>query len=289
MKIGPCINLNCRWKFDLPHQSVWGALLFALLITPVYGGAPSLPPDSTSAEIGISVLRFNYAEYGDGGTLMDQELGTVPGLSFRFTHRRSGLETEGVASYHYGSVNYTGQSTLGAPAATTTNESIGDVALRLGYWLDTAYPVMPYAGIGYHGWDRNILPVGNVSGLLESYRWAYMWLGAKLLAYQQDTSSLAFDLGWIRPITPLMDVDYYNARVYPSGGNGLRLLMTSHWALDNNTALILEPYIEYWSLGRSPNVATSQGCSPNPPPCIIHEPESDTRNFGLNMRLGVAF
>ncbi len=153
------------------------------------------------------MMRFNYAEYKDDGiTTWNRERGVIPGLSFRFAQRRNAWEWEGTANYHYGRVDYTGQTNTGAPHSTFTNEEVFDVALRLGRWYEGSYPIMPYAGLGYRIWDRDILPTGSVSGLFESYRWNYAWLGAKIVAYQQGASKLMLDIGWIRPIDPVMDI-----------------------------------------------------------------------------------
>lgn len=252
--------------------------------------AEALLPNVTTVEIGVSALRFNYAEFDDAGVILDKEQGSIPGLSFRFTQKLSDWEAEGVASYHYGRVSYTGQDTYGVPVDTSTDEEVGDFALRLGRWFDDgSYPVMPYAGLGYHRWDRTILPVSNVSGLFESYRWKYTWLGVKIIAYQQGASNLMLDVGWIKPFNPAMSADVYNVNLNLGNSDGLRLMLTSHVALDENTTLSLEPYFEYWRLGRSPNVTAYQGCALHATPCIIYEPTSETKNFGVNLRLGRAF
>lgn len=235
------------------------------------------------------MLRFNYAEYNPAGNVLDKEQGVMPGLSFRFAQRRyawgGAWEWEGLAGYHHGRVDYTGQTQSGVPYNTNTDEEISDFALRMGRWFEGSYPVMPYAGLGYRRWDRDILPAG-LGGLFESYRWKYAWLGAKILAYQQETSNLTLDIGWIKPIDPEMLVDFrgaYNAtpRLKLGSRAGLRLMLTSHLTIRENTTLIMEPYYEYWQLGRSPLITTG-GIS-------VLEPASKTRNFGFNLRIGRAF
>jgi hypothetical protein len=62
-------------------------------------------------------------------------------------------------------------------------------------------------------------------------------------------------------------------------------VLTSSMALSTNTRLTLEPYYEYWKLGRSPSVSTS-----TPTGILsVYEPASRTSNFGLNLRFGRMF
>ncbi len=253
--------------------------------------AEASQPGAFTAEFGVSAQRFYYTEYSDAGTTLDRELGGIPGLSFRFGQRLTDWEWESSASYHYGRVAYTGQTQAGVPYNTQTDEGVGDVALRLGRWFGERYPIMPYAGLGYRRWDRNIQP-GAAGGLFESYRWGYAWLGAKVIAYQRDTSNLVVDIGWIKPIDPAIYVDFRGAyNIAPSlnlaSQDGLRLMLTSHTALPGNITLILEPYFEYWQLGRSPNVTYRDSVTNRN--ITVYEPASKTKNLGVNLRLGKMF
>jgi hypothetical protein len=269
-------------KFNLSNKgaSLTGALFFAVVFMPTECAADDRQSGTYTAEIGVSTLSFNYAELNDAGATLDKELGSIPGLSFRLAQRQSDWETDLLASYHYGRVDYIGQTQSGVPYNTRTDEKVGDFALRLGRWFEGSYPVMPYAGFGYRRWDRDILGGG---GYFESYYWKYVWLGAKFVAYQRAATNLMLDIGWVRPLDPVLDVygAFNNPTLSPGSRSGLRLMLTSRLMLVENTALILEPYYEYWQLGRSPSV--SSGGS------TIYEPESKTRNFGMNMRLGMMF
>jgi len=224
------------------------------------------------------MMRFDYAEFKGDGSTWDKELGGLPGLSFRVAQRLSAWEWEGTASYHNGQADYNGQTQAGAPYSTRTDEEVGDFAFRLGRRLEGRYSVMPYAGFGYHLWNRDILGSG---GYFESYHWKYAWLGAKFMAYQQGATNFMLDIGWIKPLDPVLRVAAYNASLNPESRDGLRLMLTSHLALSENTMLILEPYFEYWQLGRSPAVTTGGN--------TVYEPASKTKNIGFNLRLGRMF
>lgn len=260
---------------------------FPLLIASDAWGAE---PAAVKAEIGISALRFDYRESDDAGRVLDKELGTIPGLSVKVGQRFPAWEWESAGSYHRGQVPYNGQTDLGSPYSTRTDEYIGDISLRLGRWFDGRYPTMPYAGIGYRRWDRDILP-GSLNGLFESYRWSYLWLGLKQsLAPQQSSSQLFLDAGLLKPINPEIHIDFkgtypVSPTVYPQSNLGLRLMLTSSIALSKDMRMTMEPYYEYWKLGRSPSVSTpvSTGI------LTVHEPASRTSNFGLNLRFGWLF
>lgn len=245
-----------------------------------------MQPAVSTAELGFSSMRFKYDEFDDAGSILDTEQGFIPGLSLRFAQRilagGGDWEWEGRASYHYGRVGYEGQTNLGDPYSTLTDEEVGDLALRMGRWFDEPRTLMLYAGLGYRRWDRDILPA-SLGGLFESYRWKYVWLGTKITAYQQGASNLTLDIGWIKPVDPVLHVDFRGAysvspRLNPGSRDGLRLMLTSRSALPENATLILEPYFEYWKLGRSPSLTTGG--------ITVHEPASRTSNFGFNLRIG---
>jgi hypothetical protein len=251
-----------------------GALFSILLLAPLAANAQGTV---SPLEIGggISALRFDYREF-DKGRIINRELGGIPGLSLRLGQRRNDWEWEAAGIYHYGRVNYTGEDNHGVPLSTTTNESIGDTALRFGYWLDNNDTFMPYAGLGYHYWGRDIHSIGTVSGLYEVYRWPYFWLGGKLLAYERNGSRVMLDFGLVRPLHTTLDVYVYSThtRLAPVGKNGFRLSLISDIPLTTSLRMTLTPYAENWEFGRSPSTANG-----------IYEPISSTRNGGLDLKL----
>jgi hypothetical protein len=263
--------------------SCFGALFFVgLLVVPAENMAASMEPVSLKTEIGFSAMRFKYEEFNDTGGILDKEQGGIPGLTLRLGLRHSDWEWETSGSYYQGQIPYAGQTNFGVPYNTRTDEKIGDISLRLGHWFGESHPSMPFIGIGYRRWDRSILP-GTLGGLFESYRWKYLWTGSKFLAYQDSASNFILDVGLLRPLHPEMRVDFrgsYNVEpvVNPAGKLGVRMLLTSNLALSKSTGLAIEPYYEYWELGRSPTVTAGA--------VTVYEPASQTHNIGINLRLG---
>ena len=54
-----------------------GALFFVLLFSSKESAAEALQPAALTAEIGVSAMRFHYAEFQDDGTILDRELGNI--------------------------------------------------------------------------------------------------------------------------------------------------------------------------------------------------------------------
>lgn len=276
---------NLNLFFFTKGAGLSGALLLVAAALPLKSAAEPDAPGAIAAGIGISAMRFDYREYDEAGAILDREQKGIPGISFRIGQQLTGWEWESIASYHQGRVNYTGQTNTGAPYNTFTDETIGDVAVRLGRCFDGTHPWVLFGGLGYRRWDRDILP-GTIGGLFESYRWPYLWLGAKVTAFQEERSRLMFDIGLLRPLSPELRVDFegaYNVSpvVYPESKFGLRMMLNSRIALSEKAFLDMEPYLDYWNLGQSPIVVAGR--------IAVHEPASRTRNLGINVRLGRAF
>lgn len=276
-------NLNRR---SAPKSaSLIGALFLLIAALPLESAAEPAAPDAIVAEIGASAMLFNYHEYDDAGSILDKERGGIPGMSVKLGQRLAAWQWESIASYHHGRADYMGQTSTGVPYNTRTDETIEDIALRLGCCFDGNRLWILYGGLGYRRWDRDILP-GTIGGMFESYRWPYIWLGTRITPLQDDQSTLVLDVGLLKPLSPELRVDFkgaYNASpvVHPESKIGLRMMLTSKISLSENTFLMLEPYYECWKLGRSA-IVTTGGIS-------VHEPASNTSNFGLNFRVARMF
>lgn len=260
-----------------------GALFFVVCM--VCGRISVAAEQAGTIEVGMAALRFNYSEFSDAGSHLDTEMGGILGGTLKASVKRHHWEIETKWSYHQGQVAYTGQSNFGTPYNTHTDEKIGDMAMRVGGWLDTRYPVMPFVGIGYRRWDRDILPA-TLGGLFESYQWKYAWLGTKVALPPSGTAQHMLDVGVLKPVHPEMSIDFkgaYNAspRVYPESQLGIRVLITSNMRLTRAVYFVVEPYYEYWKLGRS-SVVTQNGVS-------VYEPKSETKNVGFNVCIGKNF
>ena len=264
----------------------FGALFFVLvtIALPIQAIASSQETADLKVEVGISTMRFKYEEFTDTGRVWDKEQGSLPGMSLRLGQRIAEWEWEGSASSFYGQVLYTGETNYHQPFDTRTDETIIDLSLRLGHWFGEQYPFMPYAGVGYRRWDRDIyggsIGTTQVSGLFESYRWQYAWVGSKFITFQDNVSQFLLDVGLLKPLRPELHMNSGSTILHLGSNTGLRTMLSWDVKLkgdDRNDHLVIEPWYEYWNMGRSPIVFTSSG--------PIYEPDSKTHNYGVNLRL----
>ena len=58
-----------------------------LVFYAIGSAAETLQPTAFTAEIGVSAMRFDYAELKNDGSYYDKELGVIPGLSLKFSQR----------------------------------------------------------------------------------------------------------------------------------------------------------------------------------------------------------
>ncbi len=155
------------------------ACLFGVMgaLAPLAAIAGPLPYPIQRAESGFSVgtgyLNQDYTETA-GGTILDQETGAVPVLSLAASSLSSnpqgGTYWRVEGRYARGDTNYNGHYLNGAPAQTTTANTIVDINGRVGfgYGLYQRMALIPYFSIGIHRWQRNV-GNGQGAGGIEDY------------------------------------------------------------------------------------------------------------------------
>ena len=129
------------------------------------------PAKEDVINIGMSLLRFDYAEYLDG-QFLDGETGLLPGFYTSYATDigdQSYLRFAG--TYRFGEVDYDGETQgAGIPIQSTSDADIVDIHFVYGRWLNkqatTAFPYGLYGGLGYRYWRRNINPTTTPPGSL---------------------------------------------------------------------------------------------------------------------------
>jgi hypothetical protein len=284
------------------HLITIPALLVACCaFVPAANGAPA---GQWEGKLGISALDFGYKEFDDRGALLDREDGAVPGIVAGLTRELDSTAIGGDLSYHSGDVAYDGQTNLGAPHKTRTDEKFVDARLHVGHWLPTQNGLRSklYGGIGYHRWKRDIRATSTVSGISETYDWWYGFLGINGSWRASPRSSFGADLKLTHTIDPKITVDFADSFVgQASNGSGTGLddvrldlggkfgfILSLAWRYDlsRGRGLLVEPYYERWDLGRSETVPLTQG---GIVVGRVFEPKSETRNLGLNLSLVQSF
>lgn len=242
--------------------------------------------------IGVDAMYFDYREFDEQDILLNKEEGLLPGLVVS-----AGLDWQnwyGEVNYQYnwGTVDYTGQTTLGTPITTDTEEDIVDINIIVGRYFGkaTSYRSAIYAGLGYYYWERDILPVGMVNGLFETYEWSYALLGGKFSLLKSGKGGLLLDIRLRRMLDATMEVDFLG---YENRDN-LELDLGEEWSirvalpyilsLNPQARFSIEPYLTTWFIGRSPDKEVTSGGLPFSPPKVAYEPRSETTNVGINFK-----
>jgi hypothetical protein len=264
-----------------------GLILIGGIIFPSAWGTSSF-----NLGVGFDAMYFDYREFNGNDVLLDKETGTIPGLHLSAALQWDKWYSELVYEYHLGTVNYDGQTQNGDPLSTDTEEDIVDLSLVVGrhFGAVSRYRSAFYAGLGYHYWERNILPTGTVAGLLETYKWSYALLGTKLSFLKSSKNGLLLDLRVRRMLDATMDVDFLGFNNW----DNVTLNLGEDWSyriglqyilsLNPNASLTIEPYISTWFIKRSDRQEITRGGNPLPLTLVIYEPRSETTNVGVSVR-----
>jgi len=270
-----------------------GLLLIGFTFSPVTWATQTF-----NLGVGFDAMYFDYREFNGDDVLLDKETGPMPGLHLSGTLQWENWYSELVYEYHLGRVEYEGQTQNGDPLTTDTEEDIVDLSVIVGrhFGVPSRYRSAVYAGLGYHYWERNILPTSTVAGLLETYEWSYALLGVKLSFLRSTTNGLLLDLRVRRMLDATMEVDFLGFMNWDTTTLNLgedwsyRLGLPYILSLGHNASLTIEPYISTWFIERSDTrEITSGGLPLTPVRLVIHEPRSETTNVGISLRYSHQF
>lgn len=265
-----------------------------------WSSPPALAGNHQTIDVGFDLMYFDYSEFDQGGTLLDQETGWLPGLVAGWRYQWPQWFVAANVDYHGGNVTYDGETQpAGIPLVTTTMTHITNLRIMGGHTfrgLDGAASSL-YGGLGYHYWYRNILPGtdinGNpVSGLLENYHWTFVFLGVELGMYESRATRLALDLRVKHLLQGTMDIDFLgfggfdDTTVDLGVGGSYRLGIPLSFVVANGARLVIEPYFNSWNIPQSP---TSNVTINSVPVAFVYEPRSETRNFGVSLRYQARF
>jgi len=275
--------VNCFYKIKF-------ILFFILFISKT---AISSETSSTEILLGISMLNFGYKEFNSNDIELDQEDGTIPGISFAITHQSQQWLSDFKLTYHKGLVDYIGQTQTGIPVTSRTDTRYLDYSLSFGKWLklDNLPRFAVFAGFGQHSWQRNIRSTTTntgaaVSGLNEKYYWDYLLIGTKLEIISSPKNLWTFDIQYNHMMNAKIDVEFngFDPATLNLGNQlGLRLASPYQYQIKDQLSIRIEPYYEYWqiALGEPQQLlinGTVSGTS-------IVEPRSETQNIGFNLSL----
>lgn len=169
-------------------ESVLAGALLSLFVSSACAADVSyiIQQAETGFFLGGGALYQQYAETRSSGTTADAETGSIPA----FTVGASGMTTNPQGGFYWraaytrasGSTNYSGHNTSGASVQTTTANTISEFRGRLGdafgvgRVLGAPTAIIPYLGLGFHHWTRNI-DNGNGLGGIEQYADGHIGIG----------------------------------------------------------------------------------------------------------------
>jgi len=255
-------------------------LTLALLTLP----GPATAGPGLDLRLGLSTLAFDYEEFDDQGVSLDREKGWLPGVAAGLGYDSGPWSFDAGLRWNLGEADYR------SPGATTvTDEEILDLELTAGLRLfgGEESPIQLLAGIGYHTWWRDIRSTAGADGLEETYRWGYGLLGLRGAHPLDRQTRLTAELAMTRTLHPRMEVDFL--RVYDDADldlgidNGFRARLGVERELRPGMSLRIQPWFEVWKLGRSADADLTRG---GIPVGSVHEPRSETRDYGIQVTLG---
>jgi len=205
--------------------------------------------------LGASVMRFDFREYADSGEQLVRELGVLPGVVGGVGQTIGRWRWSAELSYYAGSVQYEGQTQLGATFDTRTDAALTTIRARALRMLDPEGRFAAGLGMGYRQWQRQIRGRGKVGGLNERFVAGDVSADARLSVLRSDTTTVDIDLLAAWPLRPQVKIDFgglFDTRTLLLGQRlAGRVSMPASWATGPGSRLTVEPGFEAWGFGRS--------------------------------------
>ncbi|MGD8909798.1 MAG: hypothetical protein PVI92_10680 [Chromatiales bacterium] len=257
-------------------------LLPALLLQPLTLFAAN-QTTTASSYVGVTALNFDYEEFDDQGISLDREQGWLPGMTAGFTYAAQAWHFGGNLRWASATADYTSPE-----ADTTTDEELLDLSLYVDTPLITRndHRLHLRIGGGYHKWWRDIRSTDFILGLDETYHWKYALIGLHSEHRIDSQTTLTTDIHLHRVFSPKISVNFLQSYdpvdLSLEQENGFRLSLGLNKALGEGFLLQISPWYEYWELGRSADADLfSNGVLVG----SVFEPRSETRGFGIDLRL----
>lgn len=250
--------------------------------------APAMAEGRQNVEVGLGYSMYDYKEELDA-PLKSTEEGWVPHFSVGYTYHGEDNPTYANISFRYGtaSTDYDGTLQDGTPAKGKTDNSFYNFEVKFGYIMGRGYgnqtEIIPYAGVGYHRWERNL---GGDSPYNEEYTWFYFPIGVKLDYKASSQFTIGLDLSARIMFNGAMNVKFpvagYSSPTLDLGNRiGFRVEVPMDYRFHPQISLGLTPWYQYTPIGRSeaepvldPDGATVM---------TIQEPDSKTHEYGADV------
>lgn len=271
-------------------------IIFFLLLCASFSLHAQWEGSSGDSEVylGASLLDFTYKEFDDDDILLDREDGFIPGVILGYKQKRNEVYTDISFSYHATDIKYDGQTQAGDPVTTRSDADIYELQLKAGsyYYTTSSYKYFVYGGLGYRLWQRNIRSTAVATGIFEEYDWSYLMLGATFPISHSSASKLDFDIQYTKMLganifVELSTLGADDVDLALGKENGYRFSFPWQINTDNSSVWVIEPYYEFWEIGKSEVKPITSGGIPTG--FVVWEPRSETSNVGVNFKLVMPF
>lgn len=276
--------------------SMLSSARLALLIIglpPPLGWASQEGVAHVGGNIGLSVMQFDYREFKDDGSQFNRENGVLPGILLGLTYSGNDWRVAGNLSHHQDNVGYEGQTQVGTSIRTSTNESLTDLAIEFSKQVSVSESqnFNLCGGIGYRLWKRDIQSTVSATGLFETYRWPYTYVGLQYPLWQETTwGNLTIDARLSHTYRPAIDIDFkglYDSSQLDLGSKrGFRVALPFSIPQTDGYQLNIVPFWEAWEFGHSSSKNLAQnGIVVG----TVKEPRSETKVYGIAVSLTTNF
>ena len=281
-------------KRALTHFFSFSRLALLLSLTIICGGfsAPAIASYQLSATPGV--YAFNYSEYSQNGTELNNEQGLLPGFALQFEYTQHNHVLRLHSSLYDGKVDYDGRTQGGTAHTTDTETQLFNLGLRL-LPAQLEFPLQDFLqtdlfsslqaprffiGLQYWRWDRDILTRNNVQGLHEIYSWYEIEFGLQLKSAIENQAWYWAELSALYNVNPQMKILLPNSEVNLKLGSqaGARLRLGKSWQTSATLALSLSVFAEYWEFGRSNTELSNDFFGRS---AYLTEPRSETLHSGI--------
>jgi hypothetical protein len=238
-------------------------------------------------------LMLMYYDYKEDlpAPYKSTESGFVPGVAYTYTYNRpeKKLFMRGSGEFSYGSTKYDGTTQSGVPVISTTDNIFTNIEVNFGIKMGRNEMVAIYSGLGFHYWNRGLGGAGSYS---EDYTWFYFPTGLLVNLDISDTTRVSIDaclrfmyMGRIK--VNLSDLSpYFNDPTGDLGNTiGIKLKAPIRFSLSDGLALLIMPWFEYSTIGKSNLFIITYGGIPI---SYAYEPSSNTFQYGVNLGIRYA-
>ena len=258
--------------------------------------APARAAESSNGfgEVRLGLMHFDYAEY-ENGMFLDGEKGWIPSVTGELELHRDRLFGRVMLRYASGSVDYNGQTQSGTPLQTQSDATFLQGEVQVGGFVDPAKRLALFGGLGARRWTRDIQGSG---GYTEVYSWGELQAGLRWTFLQKPGDSWDVDARLVRTFNAAISIDLTKFGIQP-GNPSLDLGAETGWRVGstfrhdlgpNRLVLAVSAWVEGYSFGRSQEVLITDPSIPPPNnQFLLHEPDSKTTNFGLEVGIGGKF